>query len=178
MKRNEERISQYILCGLSLAGKTTLAKELVVLFGFMHIDVDQINTNFGFGLSGASISPEAWERTYAEAYKQLKDALDSGRSVIFEGGSYTKALRDQLRAIAFVCGVASQAIYVDISMSEASQRLHSNRITQLRHDVRDDNFAHVATCFELPAREEQVIYFRQSEPLDEWVLQNFKRTNH
>jgi adenylate kinase family enzyme len=37
----------YILCGLPFAGKTTLAKELVKRFGFVHIGIDQINTNFG-----------------------------------------------------------------------------------------------------------------------------------
>ena len=168
----------YILCGLPFAGKTTLAKELVKRFGFMHIDIDQINTNFGVGLSGAAISPEEWERTYSEAYKQLEVALDSKYSVIFEGANFTKELRDRLRAIACERGVASRVIYVDISETEARQRLHSNRITQHRYNVRDDNFALVATYFEPPTQEEQVICYRQSEPLDEWIQQNFKRTNH
>jgi predicted kinase len=173
---NESRL--YILCGLPFAGKTTLAKELVKQFGFMHIDVDQINTSFGVGLSGAAISPEPWERTYIEAYKQLKVALDFKCSVIFEGANYTKELRDRLKAIAAVQGVESQVIYVDISESEARQRLLDNRVMQHRHDIRDDNFALVVTYFEPPTQEEQVIYFQQSEPLDEWIMQNFKRTNH
>ena len=172
---NEPRL--YILCGLPYAGKTTLAKELVKRFGFVYIDIDQINTNFDVGLVGAPISPEAWKRTYTEAYKQLKDALGAGQSVLFEGASYTKELRDQLRTIAFEREGVSQVIYVDISESEARQRLHSNRITQHRHDVHDDNFAIVANHFEPPAQEEQVLYFLQSEPLEEWILQNFKTTN-
>ena len=172
---NETRL--YILCGLPFAGKTTLALALVNRFCLMHIDIDQINTDFGVGLYGASISPEEWVRTYDEAYKQLADALNSRRSVLFEGASYTKELRDRLRAIAFEREVAPQVIHVDISGSEARQRLNSNRITQHRHDVRDDNFAIVATHFEPPAQEEQVLYFLQSEPLEEWILQNFKTTN-
>lgn len=173
---NETRL--YILCGLPFAGKTTLGKELVERFGFVYIDVDQINTNFGVGLCGATISPEEWVRTYAEAYKQLADALNSRNPVLFEGASYTKELRDRLRTIAFERGIASQVIYLDISKSEARQRLHSNRITPRRHNVHDDNFALVVTYFEPPAQEEQVIYCRQSEPLDKWILQNFKRMNH
>ena len=116
-------------------------------------------------------------RTYAEAYKQLGDALVSGHSVLCEGASYTKELRDRLRAIAFERGVASRVIYVDISEPQARQRLHSNRTTQHRHDVPDDNFAQVVTYFEQPAKEEQILYFRQSESLEEWILQNFKTTN-
>ncbi len=172
---NEPRL--YILCGLPFAGKTTLAKVLVKRIGFVHIDIDQINTNFGVGLRGTPISPEEWERTYAEAYEWLGVALDAGQSVLFEGASYTKELRDQIRAISFERGVASRVIYVDISESEARQRLHTNRITQHRYDVRDDNFDLVANDVEPPAQEEQAIYYRQSEPVDGWILQNFNRTN-
>ena len=172
---NETRL--YILCGLPFAGKTTLGKELVERLGFVYIDIDQINTDFGVGLCGASISPDEWVRTNAEAYKQLGDALISGHSVLCEGASYTKELRDRLRAIAFERGVASRVIYVDISESEARQCLYSNRTTQHRHDVPDDNFALVVTYFEPPAKEEQILYFRQSECLEEWILQNFKTTN-
>lgn len=163
----------YILCGLPFAGKTTLAKELVKHFGFVHIDIDQINTNFCVGLRGASISQEEWEITYTEAYKQLGDTLDSGQSVLFEGTSFTKVLRDQLRAIADERSVLSWVIYVDISESEARQRLHYNRVTQQRYDVRDDNFAFVTTYFEPPTVEERVIHYDQSQPLDVWIHQNF-----
>ena len=48
----------YILCGLPFAGKTTLAKELVKHFGFVHIDIDQIYTNFCVWLRGVFISIE------------------------------------------------------------------------------------------------------------------------
>ena len=159
----------YMLCGLPFAGKTTLAKELVKRFGFMYIDVDQINTNFGVGLSGASISPEEWKRTYTEAYKQLEDALDSRHTVIIEGANYTNELRDRLRTIADVQGVVSWVIYVDISVLEARQRLLYNRVIEQRYDVRDDNFAYAATHFEPPTEYERVIHYFQSEPLDEWI---------
>lgn len=167
----------YILCGLPFAGKSTLAKELVKRFGFVYIDIDQINTNFGVGLCGAPISPEEWEKSYAAAYKWLRDALDSGQSVLFEGANFTKELRDRLRAIADVRVAASRVIYVDISESKARERLHYNRVTRQRSEVRDDNFALVATYFELPTVEEQVIYYHQSKPLNEWIRQNFNIMN-
>jgi predicted kinase len=163
----------YILCGLPFAGKTTLVKELVKHFGFVHIDIDHINTNFGVGLRGASISPEEWEITYTEAYKQLGDTLDAGQSVLFEGASFTKVLRDQLRAIADERSVFSWVIYVDISESEARQRLHYNRVTQQRYDVRDDNFDLVTTFFEVPTGEELVLSYNQSQPLEDWIQHSF-----
>jgi predicted kinase len=167
----------YILCGLPFAGKSILAKELVKRFGFVYIAIDQINTSFGVGLLGTPISPEAWEKTYTEAYKQLGDALDSGQSVIFEGANFTKELRDRIRTISDVRGVTSRVIFVDISVSEAQRRLLNNRVTQKRYDIRDDNFAYAVTYFEPPTENEGVIHYYQSQPLDEWILQNFKRTN-
>ena len=172
---NEARL--YILCGLPFAGKTTLALALVNRFCLMHIDIDQINTDFGVGLYGASISPEEWERTYTEAYKQLEVALDSKHSVIFEGANFTKELRDRIRAISNVRGVISRVIFVDVPVSEAQRRLLNNRIIQQRYDVRDDNFAYAVAYFESPTKDEGVIYFDQSEPLEEWILQNFNTTN-
>lgn len=167
----------YILCGLPFAGKSTLAKELEKRLGFVYIDIDQINTKFGVGLHREPISPEAWERTYTEAYKQLGDALDSEQSVIFEGANFTKELRDRLRAIADKRGVVSWVIYLDVSESEARQRLQYNRSKLQRYDVRDEDFELVATHFEPPAEEEQVIRYNQSQPLDEWIKQNFNRRN-
>jgi predicted kinase len=168
----------YLLCGLPFAGKTTLAQELVNRLGFMHIDIDQINTSLGVGLHASPISPVEWDRTYNEAYKRLEDALNSRQTVIFEGANYTKELRNRLRAIADRQDAITQVIFVEISMSEARQRLLDNRKTQQRHDVRDDNFALVATDFELPTKDERVIHYYQSHPLEEWISQNFKTTNH
>ena len=45
--------------------------------------------------------------------------------------------------------------YVDISESEARQRLLDSRVMQQRYDVRDDNFTLLVTCFEPPTLEEQ-----------------------
>ena len=163
----------YILCGLPFAGKTTLAQELVTRLGFLYIDVDQINTSFGVGLDSSPISPAEWGRTYAEAYRQLETALASRHSVLFEGANYTIELRDRLRAIAHIRGVTSQVIYVVIPELEARQRLMDNRVAQHRNYVRDDNFALVATDFEPPTKDERVVFYRQSEPLNEWIQQNF-----
>jgi predicted kinase len=163
----------YILCGLPFAGKSILAIELEKRPGFVYIEIDQINTSFDIGLHGELISAKEWERTYTEAYKQLGDALDSGRSVIFEGASYTKELRDHLRAIADKRGVVSRIIYVDLTESEARQRLQYNRSKQQRYDVRDEDFELVARYFEPPSEEEQVIYFHQSMPIGEWIQRTF-----
>ncbi len=60
----------YILCGLPFAGKTTLARALERQLGLALVGLDAINTARGVGLHGEAISPEEWDETYAEAYRQ------------------------------------------------------------------------------------------------------------
>ena len=115
-------VGLYMLCGLPFAGKTTLAQELVKRFGFWHISIDQINTSFGVGLHASPISPDEWDSTYNEAYKQLEMALKSRQTVIFEGANYTKELRDRLRTIADRRGAITGVIFIEIPVSVARQR--------------------------------------------------------
>ena len=77
----------------------------------------------------------------------------------------------------YLKGLISRVIFVDVPVSEAQRRLLNNRIIQQRYDVRDDNFAYAVAYFEPPTKDEGVIYFDHSEPLEEWILQNFKTTN-
>lgn len=155
----------YILCGLPFAGKTTLAHSLVQRHNLVLIGIDQTNTLLGVGLHGAPISLEEWERTYAEAYRKLGEALALGQLVIFDAASFTRVQRDELRAIASKYGVPSFVVYVDVSVEEATRRWQQNRITQQRHDVRDENFALVIEHFEPPAADEHVIHSDQLESL-------------
>ncbi len=165
----------YILCGLPFAGKTTLAKAVERQLGFARVDMDAINTARGVGLHGKRISPEEWDRTYAESYRQLDEYLKAGQSVLFDAANFTKAQRDHLRTIATKQEASSQVIYLDIPESEARQRWKHNRVTYQRYDVRDEDFDHVATYFEPPAQEEQVLCYHPSQSLDEWIQRTFSQ---
>jgi len=162
--------SLYIFCGFPFTGKTTLAKILAQRFGFIRIDLDQINTILW---QRGPCSPEEWDKTYAESYKQLNEALDADHSVVYDATNFTKAQRDYLRAIANTHNASSRVIYVALSESEARQRWLRNRITHERYDVRDEDFENVVAHFEEPSPEEQVICYHPSQPLDEWIHQTF-----
>ncbi|SRR6266700_2072957 len=163
----------YILCGLPFAGKTTLARALERQLGIALVELDAINKARGIGLHGEAISPEEWDGTYAEAYRQLDAFLAAGQSVLFDAASFTKAQRDSLRALAGKHRASSLVIYLDVSEAEARQRWLQNRATGARYDVRDEDFAHVVNFFEPPAQEEHAVYYRPSQPADEWIRQTF-----
>lgn len=161
----------YILCGLPFAGKTTLAKVLVTRLGFARVDMDEINTRKGVGLHGEAIVQEEWDRTYAESYRQLDQLLQAGQTVLFDAANFTKAQRDYLRSIAAKHEAATQVIYLDVPEAGARQRWLQNRITNQRYDVRDDDFAHVATYFDVPTPDEHVLRYHPSQSIDEWIEQ-------
>ncbi len=163
----------YILCGLPFAGKTTLAKRLAARFGFVHIDMDRINNTLGIGLNGEVITPEQWDRAYAEYYRQLEENLKVGHSVIFDTAAFTRSQRDTLRAIARRWHVPSQVIYLAVAEEEARRRWQENRAAGWRYDVRDEDFAQVAALFEPPAPDEYAIVYEPSQNLDAWIQQHF-----
>ena len=167
----------YILCGLPFAGKTTLARALERQLGIALVELDGINSVRGVGLHGEAISPEEWDRTYAEAYRQLDAFLAAGQSVLFDAANFTKEQRDSLRALAGKRGARSLVIYLDVSEAEARRQWLQNRATGKRYDVRDEDYAQVVNFFEPPAPEEQTLRYRPQQSADEWIQQMFLEGN-
>jgi len=147
----------HALCGLPFAGKSTLAKRLAGESGAALVRLDEINHEFGAGLDGAPISAEQWRRTYAEAYRRLAAHLQAGRSVIFDHGNFTRAERDQVRAVGARAGARVRFVYVPIPADQARRRLLLNRQTRERYDVRDDDFELAVGSFEPPDGEPDVL---------------------
>ena len=163
----------FILCGLSFAGKTTLAKELARRRGLPYLSLDEVNTERGVGLSGEPITAEEWEQTYAESYRRLEALIEQGRSVVYDESNFARAQRDFLRALAARHGFAAHVIYVDTPEAEVRRRWQQNRADRRRNDVRDDDFAYLIAHFEPPETDEAVIHYNGGVPIDEWLAQTF-----
>lgn len=154
----------YFLCGLPFAGKSTLARALAAHTGARHIALDAVNTERGLGLDGAPITPDQWDATYAEVYRRIEEALAAGDSVIYDETCFLRAQRDAVRA-----GARSQLIWVITAEAAARARLLANRQTGARFDVRDDNFAQVATGFEPPTPDERALRYDGASPPEAWL---------
>ena len=164
-----------IFCGLPFAGKTTLANELVKHFGWVRVDLDEINSERGLReLSNDEISNEDWKETYRISYEQTELRLREGRTVINDTANFTREQRDKLRAIAEKVGTDSIVIYVNIPESVARQRWQSNRQTKERYDVRDEDFTEVADNFQPPTPDEHVISYDGSLSIESWIHEYFR----
>ena len=159
----------YILCGLSFSGKTMLAQALVRRFDLLHVSIDEINGSRGVGLDNAWISPEDWDITYTESYRQLDECLRSGRSVIYDAGNFQRSEREKTRAFAAQRGADTLLIYVTTPAAVVRQRWLRNRSTHERHDVREDNFELGLALFEPPTPDEHALLYDGEQDANIWV---------
>src|SRR5579885_1361894 len=162
----------YILCGLAFSGKTTLAKVLDQRLGLSRVSIDEINTARGVGLRNAWITPEDWDLTYAESYRQLEEHLRAGRSVLSDAGNFNRAERDKARAIAAHSDADALVIYVTTPEPIARQRWLRNRLTHERNDIRDDYFEIGIQMFEPPTADENALFYRNEQDVGAWIEQN------
>ena len=164
-----EKPCLYLLCGLPFAGKTTLAKALEDWLGIRRVALDEINTERGIWNDETGLSPEEWEAAYQEVYRRIATVLSQGESVIDDSTNFTRDQRDRLRSLAEQYHARTQVIFVDVPVSEVRRRWQENRLTALRADVRDEDFAQVLDQFVPPAEGEHVLRYDGTIPVREWV---------
>jgi predicted kinase len=159
----------YIVLGIPFSGKSTVVRELVRQRGCRAIEIDAINTARGVGIAGASITPEDWGISFASARAQLDDALAAGASVAYDGHVWSRAQRDDFRALASAAGADITFIYLDVSESVARERWHANRQIAHRHDVPDNLFTQAVGLMEPPGERESVMRYDGLALVEAWV---------
>lgn len=162
-----------LMCGLSFAGKTTIARALAAHHGWRYLSLDAINTERGVGLNNQEILPHEWEETYAQAYQRVEDCLRGGHSLVYDETNMLRAQRDQLRGIAARQQARACVLYVATTAEQVRQRWQENRQNPQRGDVRDDNFNYVIEHFEPPGSDEGLILYDPSLPLHDWIARVF-----
>jgi predicted kinase len=156
------------MCGLPFSGKTTLAHALANQCGFVHLDLDAIARAKGL-FPEAGIHDEQWGRVFREVYRQVAALLTSGKSVVFDAVNYDRVGRDRLHTIAQQSGSSAHVIYINLSVQEIEQRRRANQAIHQRPPVRDKDFVELATEFEVPTIEENLLVYDGTCSIPEWI---------
>lgn len=165
----------YILCGIPLSGKSTLATELVKRFGFTRIDLDEIKFElYGTHKKDSGMIERDWNYVYEEMYKRVDAELKTGRTVIHDTGNFTKKERNEVRQIADRLGTQTITIFLDTPPDIVRERLVKNRNTNQRFDVDQKDFESTVAEMEPPSADENPILFHHNESVEEWVKDNFE----
>jgi predicted kinase len=160
----------YLLCGLSFAGKTTLARTLVERFGWDLVSFDAINAERGLD-GGRGISGEEWLHTLGEAHRRVGELLAGDRTVLLDDTHCWRSLRDAGRTLAAEHGAQCRVLYLEVPESELRRRMEENQRTGARNAIDPEVFEQLLAGFEPPQPDEDVVTYRWREPLDRLIAQ-------
>ncbi|MEZ4563744.1 MAG: ATP-binding protein [Thermomicrobiales bacterium] len=159
----------YLFTGISFAGKSVLACQLVEHLGVPRVDPDEVSHRLGLGLAGEFLSDAQWARIHTMAEEAACAHLRAGVSVVYDTTAFTRRQRDALRDLAQSCGATTQLIFVDTPRELAYQRWLANERTRERPRVHPDDFTMVADRFEPPGRDEYALRFTPEDDVNAWI---------
>lgn len=165
---------QYLLCGLPFSGKTTLGKKLQEKLGFVHLNLDKIKAENGYGkISDDDVPEKVWESIFTEANKKLIECLKNNKNAANETAWVTRKWRDKSKKVAANAGFTTKIIFLDIPERICRQRWQENKKTKTRYDTYEAEFESYVHDFEKPTEDENVLLYDGKIPLDDWVKKNF-----
>lgn len=133
---------QYLLVRFPYSGKSTLARELVKKFGFVHINIDQLKWDMGYTNVGDDDVPdESWNKIFKKADRLLLNCLREGKNVANEYAWITKEWRNRARKIATDGGFETTLIYLKLSKEEIIKRWKKNEESRKRFHWPKEEFS-------------------------------------
>jgi len=165
----------FIICGLSFAGKSTLAEAMVESLGHEEVDVDNTKIAlYGSDVQDDALTREEWDHIYEETDRQIIDLLHSGRNIIDASRNFTRTERDHIRSMADNLGCQTVTIHVATSEAIARQRWQENRRTRSRRDVTDNDFEDIVRVMEPPMADEHPLLFHSGDDIANWITANIQ----
>lgn len=161
-----------VLCGVSFAGKSTVAGAIAARTGALVVSLDAVNAERGLD-SGAGIPVEQWQLTHQIAGDRVRVGLAGGGTVVVDDTGSLRVLRERWRALADESGVRSVLVQVTVDAAEMVARLRRNRADAVRPDVLDGVLAGFLADFEPPGPEENPLRVTSDEHLADWVADRF-----
>ena len=145
----------YLLTGLPGAGKSTRARELLEATKAVHLNPDDWVVGLGMSLVDYEFRFKLQDVMLVHAAALLR----AGTSVIVEFGSWSRAERDGILAVARSAGVSAELHFLDALLDELVQRVLTRGgpgASALANDVLIANSAN----FERPSDDEAAQYDR------------------
>ncbi len=155
----------YLLCGPSLAGKSTVARALAEELGVAVVSADAINRarGFPFGLEGMPES--AWAEILGSQIKEVSAHMARGVPVVVDDTACYRWLRDRFREHAAVGGYECRLVYVPGSREEILARHQRLAKSKERPVLSRERLVDQLDRFEPPQDDEPHAAIRSAEEL-------------
>jgi len=148
----------FILCGYPYAGKSHVARQLVRETGASLVSIDTIFKEHGFDWD-SNILPDtdAWAEIFDEAHKQVREALFSGKNVLYDSTNQTLESRDRLREVAQSVDANTFVVYLKTNEEAVWKRWGDNLNNPSRPVVDRKLVEQTIAMFEPPTEAENLI---------------------
>lgn len=163
----------YLLCGLSFAGKSTLANHIRRHRPCSVISLDAINAKRGLAFGGYGISAVEWDKTRRIACAILHRFLRRGATVLVDDTNCFRWIREGYRRIASRHGCRCRVLWLDVPRAEIERRRQLNASAPTRPSIDDTVLHQLATTFEWPDADEDVLRFRPGDEVNVWLRRHF-----
>lgn len=141
-----------LMCGLSFAGKSTVAAALARELPASLLTLDGINEERDLH-GGEGIPLAEWATTNAITHERAAALLRTGGHVVVDDTGSPRFIREAWRATARSAAVPFALVWVRISPELQRERVDANRRERRRPDVTDAVLRDHAAAFEPPLDE-------------------------
>ena len=154
-----------LLCGPSLAGKSTVAAQLVDRLGALTLSSDALNAERGLPFGGEGLPESVWAETLRLQVERFHLAVGAGRPVIVDDTLCYRWLRDRWRAEAAAAGVAATLLL----LAPSRERLLARHASVVDRPVLSlGRLVDHLDRFEWPSADEAAVDVTSPAALDAW----------
>jgi|CXWL01.1.fsa_nt_gi predicted kinase len=146
----------HLLCGPSLAGKSTLASELASR-GVVVISLDALNAAHERAAADGSFAVESWVRSHQRAQELTRRALAAGADVALDDTLCFRFLRDDYRRLAAEVGAEAVLWFLNVPAAELWRRREAALASGSRAVLSAAALAEHLRTFEPPAADEDPV---------------------
>lgn len=148
----------FVLCGLPYAGKSFIAQQILGQSDAIYISIDSIVMKRGFDWNTNKLPTSTqWREIFEESYEAVRDALELGKSVLYDSTNHTFASREALRVLATSAGADTCVIYVKVGADTVWKRWEDNQLSPSRSQISQELVQMTLDTFEEPTSTERTI---------------------
>jgi predicted kinase len=151
--------------GLPFSGKSTAARAVAEALGADLVAVDDIMVK----LPAGATQQDLWIARYRIAHGRIGERLAQGAFVVFDAVNHRRHQRDRLRRIADRAGFGIRFLWIATPEAVALDRLRRNHAHPTRPDVPEAEFRAIASGFQAPDAEADVLRYDGLIPLARWA---------
>ncbi len=168
----------YLLCGPSLAGKSTLCARLAAITGGEPLGADALQAEAGLPFGAEGLPDAAWADTLQALLARLRQAGAARRPVIVDDTLCFRWLRDRVRAEALAAGLQPQLLLLAPPHALLWQRHADLAPGGGRPVLSRDAFQAHLDCFEWPGTDEPHVDLTDPARREAWLKAQHPERRH